>query len=108
MLHWRCVTQLEQVAVRVQHIVVIRDITAQQCLLHVGVHAVLQMQRVQVVIIQRSYAIRDIIKMVLNPSSGTTSGNGATTITQCYIPSGTKGSDSTGQYEYIGNCYYIL
>lgn len=42
------------------------------------------------------------------PSSGTTSGNGATTITQCYIPSGTKGSDSTGQYEYIGNCYYIL
>ena len=74
----------------------------------VGVHAVLQMQRVQVVIIQRSYAIRDIIKMVLNPSSGTTSGNGATTITQCYIPSGTQGSDSTGQYEYIGNCYYIL
>lgn len=66
MLHWQCVTQLEQVAVRVQHIVVIRDITAQHCLLPVGVHAVLQMQRVQVVIIQRSYAIRDIIKMVLN------------------------------------------
>ena len=78
----------------------------------VGVHAVLQMQRVQVVIIQRSYANTGYYKngseCAKCPSSGTTSGNGATTITQCYIPSGTKGSDSTGQYEYIGNCYYIL
>lgn len=44
------------------------------------------------------------------PSSGgvygTTSGTGATAITQCYLPVGTTGSDSTGSFTYTGNCYY--
>ncbi len=44
------------------------------------------------------------------PSSGgiygTTSGSGATSITECYIESGSTGSDSTGSYTYTGNCYY--
>lgn len=38
--------------------------------------------------------------------AGTTSGPGATAITECYIPAGTKSSDSTGSFEYTGNCYY--
>lgn len=38
--------------------------------------------------------------------SGTTSGPGATAITECYIPAGTKSGDSTGSFEYTGNCYY--
>jgi len=44
------------------------------------------------------------------PSSGgvqgTTSGTGATSITECYIPSGSNFSDSTGKGTYTGNCYY--
>lgn len=40
------------------------------------------------------------------PSSGTTSTTGATAITQCYIPTGTSFSDSTGSGTYTGNCYY--
>lgn len=38
--------------------------------------------------------------------AGTTSGPSATAITECYIPAGTKSSDSTGSFEYTGNCYY--
>lgn len=45
------------------------------------------------------------------PSSGgvygTTSSSGATSITECYIPSGTSGSDASGNFTYTGNCYYI-
>lgn len=44
------------------------------------------------------------------PSSGgvygTTASTGATSITSCYIPSGTTMSDSTGKYTYTSNCYY--
>lgn len=44
------------------------------------------------------------------PSSGgvygTTASSGATDITECYIPSGTSGSDSSGSFTYTGNCYY--
>lgn len=44
------------------------------------------------------------------PSSGgvygTTASTGATSITQCYIPSGTSMSDGTGTYTYTSNCYY--
>ena len=40
------------------------------------------------------------------PNNGTTSGTGATSISSCYIPSGTTGSDSTGTFKYVGNCYY--
>lgn len=39
------------------------------------------------------------------PDSGTSSED-STNITQCYIPSGTTGSDSTGSYTYTANCYY--
>ncbi|MCM1294695.1 MAG: hypothetical protein NC311_03980 [Muribaculaceae bacterium] len=38
-------------------------------------------------------------------ASGTTSGTGAISITECYIPSGTY-SDSTGTYKITENCYY--
>lgn len=38
--------------------------------------------------------------------AGTTSGSGATSITECYIESGSTGSDSTGSFTYTGNCYY--
>lgn len=37
---------------------------------------------------------------------GGTSASGATSITSCYIRSGTTGSDSTGTYTYTSNCYY--
>ncbi|MBQ3039318.1 MAG: hypothetical protein IJD41_02030 [Alphaproteobacteria bacterium] len=44
------------------------------------------------------------------PSSGgvygTTKSSGATSITECYIPSGTDFSDSSGTWEYDQNCYY--
>lgn len=40
------------------------------------------------------------------PNNGTTSGTGATSISSCYIPRGTTGSDSTGTFKYVGNCYY--
>ena len=44
------------------------------------------------------------------PSSGgtygTTASAGSTSITSCYIPSGTSFSDSTGSGRYTGNCYY--
>lgn len=39
------------------------------------------------------------------PNSGTSS-EGSISITKCYIPSGTTGSDSTGSYTYTANCYY--
>lgn len=37
---------------------------------------------------------------------GTTALSGATSITQCYIPSGSQMSDNTGTYTYTSNCYY--
>jgi len=44
------------------------------------------------------------------PSSGgiygTTDNPGATQITECYLPSGTEFSDSTGSGVYTGKCYY--
>ncbi len=45
------------------------------------------------------------------PSSGGVAGQsaaGSTTITSCYIPSGSSFSDSTGSGTYTGNCYYKL
>ena len=39
------------------------------------------------------------------PSPGT-SAAGATSQSDCYIPAGTTGSDSTGTYKYTANCYY--
>lgn len=32
---------------------------------------------------------------------------GATSITDCYLPTGTSGSDSTGRYTYTSNCHYV-
>lgn len=44
------------------------------------------------------------------PSSGgvygTTADNNTGGITSCYLPSGTTGSDTTGNFTYTGNCYY--
>ena len=44
------------------------------------------------------------------PSSGgvygTTAGPGATSVTECYIPSGNTFSDDSGSGEYSGDCYY--
>ncbi len=40
------------------------------------------------------------------PSSGTSADKNATGITECYLPSGTTGSDATGTYEYTNDCYY--
>lgn len=37
---------------------------------------------------------------------GTTASSGATSITECYIPTGTSLSDTTGTYQFTGNCYY--
>ena len=37
---------------------------------------------------------------------GTTANTGATAITECYIPSGSAFSDSTGNGTYTDNCYY--
>ncbi len=37
---------------------------------------------------------------------GGTSEPGATSITQCYIPGGTGGTDATGTWKYTENCYY--
>lgn len=37
---------------------------------------------------------------------GTTAANGATAITECYLPSGTIFSDGTGSGTYAGDCYY--
>ena len=39
------------------------------------------------------------------PSPGT-SPSGSTSISSCYIPSGTTGSDGSGTYKYTANCYY--
>lgn len=41
------------------------------------------------------------------PESGITSNAGATLITECYLASGTTGSDHTGMYTYAGDCYYV-
>lgn len=40
------------------------------------------------------------------PSSGTTAAPGATSITECYIPSGNTFADDSGSGEYSGDCYY--
>lgn len=44
------------------------------------------------------------------PSSGgvygITASSGAKSITECYLPAGTTGSDNTGSFTYTGNCYY--
>lgn len=37
--------------------------------------------------------------------NGTTT-RGATSITKCYLPSGTNGSDTTGDFTHNDNCYY--
>ena len=46
------------------------------------------------------------------PSSGgivgTTAASGSTAITDCYLPSGSSDSDSTGSFTYTTNCYYRL
>ena len=39
------------------------------------------------------------------PSPGT-SPSGSTSISSCYIPLGTTGSDGSGTYKYTANCYY--
>lgn len=39
-------------------------------------------------------------------SPGTTASTGSTSSSDCYIPSGTTGSDSTGTYKYTSNCYW--
>ncbi len=39
---------------------------------------------------------------------GTTSGAGATAITECFLPAGTAFSDGTGSGTYTDNCYYSL
>lgn len=39
------------------------------------------------------------------PAPGT-SGTGAYSISHCYIPSGTTGSDASGTFTYTSNCYY--
>ena len=39
------------------------------------------------------------------PSPGT-SPSGSTSISSCYIPSGTTGSDGSGTYKYTADCYY--
>lgn len=38
---------------------------------------------------------------------GATSGTGATSITECCLPSGTSFSDTSGSGTYTGNCYYV-
>lgn len=40
-------------------------------------------------------------------TAGTTSGNGADSITDCYLPAGTSGSDATGSFTYTSDCYYV-
>ncbi len=40
------------------------------------------------------------------PSGGTSADQNSGGITDCYLPSGTTGSDSTGSYTYTSNCYY--
>lgn len=35
-----------------------------------------------------------------------TSAGGSTSQTSCYIPSGKRGTDSSGSYTYTGNCYW--
>ncbi|MBO8407247.1 MAG: hypothetical protein IAC77_02165 [Proteobacteria bacterium] len=39
------------------------------------------------------------------PGSGT-SAAGSTSITDCYMPSGSTGSDSSGTFIYTSTCYY--
>lgn len=39
---------------------------------------------------------------------GTTVDNNTNGITSCYLPSGTTGSDTYGDYEIVGNCYYDM
>lgn len=39
------------------------------------------------------------------PAPGT-SGTGASSINECYIPSGTTGSNASGTFTYTSNCYY--
>lgn len=40
-------------------------------------------------------------------TNGTTAGNGADSITDCYLPAGTSGSDATGSFTYTSDCYYV-
>lgn len=40
------------------------------------------------------------------PAGGTSSLGNNTSITNCYIPAGTSGTDTTGKWEYAQNCYY--
>lgn len=40
------------------------------------------------------------------PESGTSADKNSGSITSCYLPSGTTGSDATGTYEYTNDCYY--
>jgi len=40
------------------------------------------------------------------PDSGVSADDNTGGITDCYLPSGTTGSDTTGTYEYTNDCYY--
>lgn len=40
------------------------------------------------------------------PSPGTSDNNNSNGITDCYIPAGTTGSDSTGSFIYVSDCHY--
>ncbi len=40
------------------------------------------------------------------PSSGTSANLNSGGITDCYLPSGTTGSDTTGTFTYTADCYY--
>lgn len=39
------------------------------------------------------------------PDSGT-SASGANSVSKCYVPTGTTGTDTKGVWKYTGNCYY--
>lgn len=43
----------------------------------------------------------------LNGVAGTTTSTGATSITSCYIRSGSSFSDVSGSWRYSDNCYYV-
>lgn len=42
------------------------------------------------------------------PSSGTSANPNSGGITDCYLPSGTTGSDTTGTFTYTADCYYSM
>lgn len=52
-----------------------------------------------------AYISGGIYGRTLCPDSGT-SASGANSITKCYVPTGTTGTDTKGAWEYNSNCYY--